>query len=209
MAYECNFIVIDLETGGLITKEGGIPPVTEIAACVVDGDTLEDIGEFSTLVRPYTDLSRYTPMALQVSSITIDMLNKEGRQPELVIKEFIAFLKKMTKKKKCILVGHNIDDFDLPIIDKFFKDFGEDLSKYVEVKTSIDTMWWMRFYKPEMAKFNLGVCLEDMNIDLQQAHRALNDTRATKSMWVKLMKNLRGKGSSSEVVKKKRIKFQF
>jgi len=207
MAYECNFIVVDIETGGLITKDG-IPPITEIAACVIDGSTLEDVGEFSVLIKPYVDLSKYTPQALAVSNITIDMLNKEGISSKEALLSFISFLKKTTKKKKSIAVAHNGDEFDLPIIDKFFTDHGEDFSKYIETKTSIDTMWWMRIYKPEMAKFNLGTCLEDLSIDLQQAHRALNDTKATKSMIVKLLSNLRGQGSS-QVVKKNRIKFQF
>lgn len=211
MAYECNYFVFDLETGGLITKdkETGIPPITEIAICAIDGETLKDLGEYSVLIKPYVTLDRYTPVALDVSNITIDMLNKEGKDPLVVIKELKEFIKKNSGKKKSILVAHNGDAFDIPIIDKFFTDHGEDLSKYVETKTSVDTMWWARMYKPSMTKFNLGVCLEDLNIDLQQAHRALNDTRATKSMFVNFMSNLRGLSSTGETVKRKRVRFQF
>lgn len=211
MAYECNYFIFDLETGGLITKdkEIGIPPITEIAVCAVNGTTLEDISEFSCLIKPYVNLDRYTPAALNVSNITIDMLNKEGKDSSTVLKELISFFKKYSGKKKSIFIAHNGDAFDIPIIDKFFQDHGEDLSKYVEVKTSIDTMWWARFQNPTMDKFNLGICLETMGIDIQQAHRALNDTRATKEMFVKFMKNLRGLSSGSEKVEKKRVKFQF
>lgn len=207
--YNCNYVVFDLETGGLIIKEKWIPPITEIAVCVVNGETLQDMGEYSSLIKPYMDLSNYTSQALDVSHITIDMLNKEGKSPIDVIKELITFIKKTSGKKKSILVGHNIDEFDIPILDKFFSDFGEDLSKYVETKTSIDTMWEMRKFRPTLDKFNLGFCLESLNIDLQQAHRALNDTRGTKSMFVKLMTNLRGLSSTGQEVKKQRIKFQF
>lgn len=207
--YNCNYVVFDLETGGLITKEKGIPPVTEVAICVVDGETLQDIAEYSSLIKPYTDLSNYTPQALEVSHITIDMLNKEGKEPLEVLRELTTLLKKTSGKKKSILVGHNIDDFDIPILDKFFSDHGEDLSKHVETKTSIDTMWWMRIFRPTLDKFNLGFCLESLNIDLQQAHRALNDTQGTKSMFIKLMTNLRGLSSTGQEVKKQRIKFQF
>lgn len=209
MAYDCNYFVFDLETGGLITKEKGIPPVTEIAICVVDGETLLDVAEYSSLVKPYVPLDNYTPMALNVSNITIDMLDREGKDANVIIQELISFIKKNSKKKKSILVAHNGDEFDIPIIDKFFTDHGEDLSKYVETKTSFDTMWLARAYKPTMAKFNLGSCLEDLNIDIQQAHRALNDTRATKDMFVKLMSNLRGLTSSRETINKTRIKFQY
>lgn len=209
MAYECNYFVTDLETGGLITKEDGIPPITEIAICVVNGEDLSDLAEYSVLVKPYTDLSKYTKQALEVSNITIDMLEKEGKDSFQVIKELTTFIKKYSNKKKSILVGHNIDLFDLPILDKFFKDHNEDLSKYIEYKSTIDTMWWARFYKPSMSKFNLGVCLEELSIDLQQAHRALNDTRGTKSMFIKFMSNLRGLSSSEEIIKKKRVRFQF
>ncbi len=207
--YNCNYIVFDLETGGLITKEKGVPPVTEVAMCVVDGETLADIGEYSSLVKPYTDLSNYTPQALEVSHITLDMLEKEGKLSQDVIKELITFIKKTSGKKKSILVGHNIDEFDIPILDKFFSDHKEDLSKYVETKTSIDTMWEMRKFRPNLDKFNLGFCLESLEIDLQQAHRALNDTRGTKSMFLKLMTNLRGLSSVGQEVKKQRVRFQF
>lgn len=209
MAYECNYFVFDLETGNLITKDEEIPPITEIAICVVDGVTLKDVAEYSTLIKPYVDLSKYTPQSLSISNITIDMLEKEGKDPTIVIKELTMFFKKYSKNKKSIFVAHNGDVFDIPIIDKFFRDYGEDLSKYVETKTSVDTMWWARMYNPLMSKFNLATCLENLDIDLQQAHRAINDARATKSMFIKFMYNLRGLSSLEKIINKKRIKFQF
>ena len=190
MSWESNIIVFDLETGGLITK-AGIPPVTEVAMVCLNYEDLSDGGEYSSLIKPYTGLENYNKMALEVSHITIDMLNKEGKDPESVLKEIIAFLKKNGGKKKPILCGHNCDEFDLPIIDKFFSDFGEDISKYVESRFSIDTMWWARIGIPELANYKLGTCLENKNIDITQAHRALNDTKATKELVKGFLQGLR------------------
>lgn len=185
---------MDLETGGLITKTTGIPPITEIAMISLNYADLSDGIEYSSLVKPYVSLDRYTQIALDTSHITIDMLEKGGKSPEVVLKECVSYLKKVGERKKPILCGHNLDAFDLPIIQKFFEDFGEDITKYVETKFSIDTMWWSRFGMPSSPNYTLGACLQEKNIDILQAHRALSDTRATKELVRVFLQNLRGSG---------------
>lgn len=194
MSWESNIIVMDLETGGLITKTTGIPPITEIAMISLNYADLSDGIEYSSLVKPYVSLDRYTQIALDTSHITIDMLEKGGKSPEVVLKECVSYLKKVGERKKPILCGHNLDAFDLPIIQKFFEDFGEDITKYVETKFSIDTMWWSRFGMPSSPNYTLGTCLQEKNIDILQAHRALSDTRATKELVRVFLQNLRGSG---------------
>lgn len=199
MSWKNNFIVFDLETGGL-RKKGWEPPITEIAMCFVDSD-LQDIGEYSSLIKTYRDSSEYAPAALQASNITLDMCNTLGQEREVVLREIVSHLKKLkVGSAKPILVGHNIDAFDIPILDYFFEEAKEDISKYVETKFTIDTLWWSRLRSPELSNFKLGTVLESEQIDLTNAHRALNDTRGNKDLFIKIMQSLRGQRGSSEVI---------
>lgn len=209
MAWGNNFIVFDLETGGL-RKKGWEPPITEIAMCFVDNN-LQDIGEYSSLIKVYKEDSEYNPAALTASNITLKMCNELGKPKEVVLKEIISLLKKNKTKQKPILVGHNIDEFDIPILDNFFAENGEDLSKYVETKYTIDTLWLARMKYPSLSNFKLGTVLETAGIDLTNAHRAMNDTKGNKDLFVEMMKCLRGEGSSdsNSIVEKFRESFTF
>lgn len=194
--YKNNFAVFDLETGGLIKKNGWIPPITEIAICAVSSD-LENMEEYGTLIVPYKDDSEYEATALQVSNITLQMCRDQGKNSEEVIKDLIKlFTKLKANGKKPVLVGHNIDDFDIPILDNFFTEHKQDLSKYVETKFTIDTKWWGRMKFPDNSGYTLGDCLQQEGIDIVNAHRALVDTRANKDLFVKWMKCLRGNSSA-------------
>lgn len=209
MAWKNNFVVFDLETGGLLSKNW-VPPITEIAICVVSND-LEDIGEYSSLIKVYKDTSEYKKEALQASNITLDMCNTQGKDKEEILTSIINILKKnKVGTSKPILVGHNIDAFDIPILDNFFTENGQDLSKYVETKFTIDTLWWSRMKYPELSNYKLGTVLESANVDLVNAHRAINDTKSNKVLFVQMMKSLRNQALSSTLdVEKFRKSFRF
>lgn len=210
--YKNNFAVFDLETGGLIKKDGWIPPITEIAICAVSND-LNDIEEYSTLIVPYKEDSQYESVALQVSNITLQMCREKGKDADEVIKDLIAlFTRLKANGKKPVLAGHNIDEFDIIILDNFFTEHKLDISKYVETKFTIDTKWWGRMKYPDNSGYTLGDCLQQEGIDIVNAHRALVDTRANKDLFVKWMKCLRGEGnvaSATENKSKFRTKFKF
>lgn len=188
--YRSPFIVFDCETGGLISK-AGIPPITEIGAVILNSE-LTEVGEFSAIVQPYVGPENYKKEAFEASNMSMEMIIREGKPSKVVLTEFINFLKKNKGEKKFILVGHNCDEFDIPILDEFFRVHGEDLSKYIESKTSVDTMWWGRMAMPEIVNHKLGTCLEAKKIDITQAHRALNDAKATKELFKKFILPLRG-----------------
>lgn len=188
--YKSPFIVFDCETGGLITK-AGIPPITEIGAVILDSE-LNEVGEFSAIIQPYVVPENYKKEAFEASNMSMEMIINEGKPSKVVLVDFINFLKKNKGEKKFIFVGHNCDEFDIPILDEFFRVHGEDLSKYIESKTSVDTMWWGRIAMPELVNHKLGTCLEAKKIDITQAHRALNDAKATKELFKKFILPVRG-----------------
>lgn len=214
MPYNNRFIVFDLETGGLI-KKGVTPPVTEIAIVVMDNE-LNIIKEYSSLIKPFYDKERafYDPKALEVSHITLDMCEKEGEESSVVAKEIQKILSDIEKgEKKSILCGHNIDDFDIPILDDFLSFHKIDLSKLVETKFTIDTKWWSRMKYPEFAKYDLGFVLENTGVDLTNAHRALTDTKGNAELVKDYIKCLRGSNSPKLIKREKtarsEFKFQF
>lgn len=213
--YPNYFVVFDLETGGLTTK-GECSPITEIAMVVVDNQ-LNDVVEYSTLIKPYVDPSKYTKEALAVSNITLQMCEEKGVEASVAAKQIIDVLKKAklpTGGKKPILVGHNIDSFDIPILDYFLTLFKHDLSKVAESSCSIDTKWWGRLAYPDLPGYTLSDCLTKEGIDNAQSHRALGDTRANKELFVNMMKKLRGEGvlfveSENKERFRKTFRFQF
>ena len=124
-------------------------------------------------------------------------------------KELVKFLKSLkVGSAKPILVGHNIDSFDIPLLDDFLSFFGEDLSKYVCTDFTIDTLWWSRVMFEESENYKLGTCCKNVGIEVINAHRALNDTIANRELIKKMISNMRGFGGSIEK-KEKRFRETF
>lgn len=188
------FLVFDTETVGLIQK-GIIPAMIEIACCPFN-QQLEDLKEYdSGVFQVYAD-KPISPQALAASGITFGQI-ENGRPSQQVADELVKYLKSLSKKpNKICLVGQNIDAFDIPILMDFLEIHGHDLSKLVNTDFTIDSMWWGRVKHPESINYKLGTLCENVNIDLANAHRAINDTRANKELVKQYIASLRGEGNS-------------
>ena len=113
--YNCCFVIYDLETGGLITKEKGIPPITEFACCILD-NSLQLVEEVDFFIKPYRTEDHYTPKALEVSNITLDLCEKKGlthqeASKKIVdvlkrAKDFLNYLNETYDNKKILIVSH-------------------------------------------------------------------------------------------------------
>ena len=135
--------VLDTETGGLDASKCAI---TQLSCQMVRLDTYEIIGVFDEYIKPYpkgdfhintnktlrkkreiekeeSAYFEYNPQALKVTGLSVDFLNKNGKDINEVADSFISFIKKCTlgtsKAYKPILVGHNIP-FDLNFLFHFF-----------------------------------------------------------------------------------------
>lgn len=215
------FIIYDLETGGLITKdkatgEPKIPPITEFAALVLNND-LEVVEEIDMFIKPYKPVECYNPEALKVSNITLELCEEQGIEAVDASKTIMDLFKKARlprQGKKPILCGHNIDSFDNIILNDFLTGYKQDLSKVVDSDFTIDTKWWGRMAYPQLSGYTLSDCLMKEDIDNEQAHRAIGDVRANKELVVKMLQRLRGQGGlfTSEDTKesfRKNFKFQM
>jgi len=207
MTHHNDFIVFDLETGGLKAEENAI---CEVAFCVMDWD-LNDVVHYNKTIAPYDKNLTYSPQALEVNKLTMAEI-KNGASSRDVLDKIINLFeasKKRTKKKP-ILCGHNIENFDFPFLEAFFKFHKVDLWKYIE-RYCVDTMWWARWRYKESENFKLGTVLGKEDIHISSSHTALGDTEATKELVKCYIKALRGDGKAAETTPEKRFRntFQF
>lgn len=154
--YVENYVIFDLETTGISTKDDAI---IEISAIKVEGHRPKE--EFSTLVNPL----RHIPAeASRVNGITDEMV-REALPLKEVLPEFLSFIGGE------ILVGHNIHTFDLVFLKQAVKEL---LNKELE-NDYIDTLSMARSCLPELNRHRLVDVAAYFSIATGGAHRALND----------------------------------
>ena len=170
-----TYVVFDIETTGF---NPGSDAITEIAAVKVkDGIVLD---EFSTFVNP----ERNIPKEVQeLTHITPDMV-KDAPKIEEALKEFLDF------SKDCVIVAHNAR-FDTSFINYYADKCGYEKPKHI-----IDTLAISREMFEGYENHKLGTIAENLGIELENAHRAINDARATAKVFIKMC----------EVVESKNIK---
>lgn len=167
-----SFCVFDIETTGLNKK---YEKITEIAVCKVKDGKIVD--EFTTFVNP----EKHIPEEVQnLTHITDDMV-KDSPTIEEVLPQFIEFT------KDSILVAHNAS-FDVGFMAHFAAEQKLEFTPYV-----IDTLTIARENYTSVENHKLGTLAEFLGVELEGAHRAINDTRATAKVFVKMIENLKKK----------------
>ena len=160
-----TYCVFDLETTGFDPENDGI---TEIAACKVRNG--EIIDEFTTFVNPEKPI----PFNVQeLTHITDEMVADAPKMSESVPK-FLEFA------KGCVFVAHNAH-FDISFISNKAKKIGIEFKPYV-----IDTYEMSLELYNAVENHKLGTLVEYLGIPLEGAHRAINDTRATAKMFIRM-----------------------
>lgn len=218
MKTSCNYILVyDFETGNLcnskcIAFENA--PCVEIAMVCIDMKTLEIVDELDRIF-PYNykeDLI-YSEQATAVHGITEQMQEELTTPLKDIYKELKTwFTKYKNPRQLCTLAGHNIggqstNGFDNPFLRNFFTYMNDDIDKYV--KYYIDTMHWAHISSLEQENYQLGTCCQLAGIDLVDAHRALNDTKANAHYLISCIKKLRGEGQIIQKVEQKRYRDSF
>lgn len=154
--YLGDYVVFDLETTGV---RPGIDQIVEISAIRVREHQV--VEEYSTLVNPKMHISA---AATAVNHIT-DQMVKDAPELAEALEGFLQFV------SDDVLVGHNIQSFDL----KFICDGAERLfGKRVE-NNYIDTLFMARLCLPQLSHHRLSDVAEYFHISTKGAHRALSD----------------------------------
>ncbi|MGN0709447.1 MAG: exonuclease domain-containing protein [Anaerovoracaceae bacterium] len=153
-----DFVIFDLETTGLSPYEDKIIEISAIK--VRDG---EASSEYSTLVDP----GCHVPFAATaINNITDEMLDGQPRIGE-ALEGFLDFA------GSDVLMGHNIERFDLPFI---YRDSSE-LFGAEPVNDYVDTLTISKLCLPDLKRHDLGTLAGYYGISTEGEHRALNDCR--------------------------------
>ncbi|MDF2700007.1 MAG: polC [Haloplasmataceae bacterium] len=165
-----KYVVYDIETTGLDPNSSEI---IEIGAIKIKDDNI--IEEFSKLIKPTLLINEFIT---NLTGITNELVSK-AQNEKVVLQEFNEFLKEAE-----IILGHNIDEFDIPFINRRLEIHGLDK---IEKKT-IDTLKLARnsiSYK-KIQNFKLDTLSEFFGIISYGSHRAIYDAKKSWEVYKKL-----------------------
>lgn len=170
-----TFVIIDLETTG---GSPGINAITEIGAQKVQGGKV--IGEFQTLVNPGVPLP---PFITVLTGITEKMLLPAPSINEV----FPQLLEFLGSESETVLVAHNAT-FDLGFLKAAASALGYTFPKF----QSLDTVKIARqvLTKDEVRNYKLDTLSQFFKTETSPTHRALDDVRATVSVFHGLIERL-------------------
>ncbi len=166
-----EIVFLDLETTSVDTRRAEI---VEIAALrfLLDNGVMRETTSFHSLVKPSRPIP---PAATSVHHITNEMV-ADAPLIEDIIGRFVDFL------GDSILAGHNIDGYDLPIIRRF----AGRICRRDIYNPTFDTLALSRELIPRVSH-TLGDLASMYGVPLKDAHRAMDDVRATAALGEKLL----------------------
>lgn len=154
--YVPDYVVFDLETTGVSTQRDAI---IEISAVKVKGGAVADT--YSTLVNP----GRSIPYAASAVNHITDEMVADAPELAAAFPQFLSFV------GDSVLVGHNIQSFDL----KFLNRASMALYQKTLDNDYIDTLYMARRCLPQLSHHRLTDLAAYFKISAEGAHRALND----------------------------------
>ncbi len=170
---DADFTVFDFETTGVSSENDRI---IEIGAVRCKNGEIVD--RFSKFVNP----ERLIPgKIVQLTNITQDMVENEPTE-DVIIPEFIDFI------GDSVLVAHNAS-FDVGFLNAACKRLG------IEIKNPhLDTLDFSRRIFTEFKNHKLGTLAKELNVALEGAHRAVNDTECLHKIFKILIEKAKEKG---------------
>ncbi|MBW7954707.1 DEAD/DEAH box helicase [Candidatus Gracilibacteria bacterium] len=177
-------IALDLETTGVNSKKDKI---LEVALIKFDENTFEIIDTFSTLINPEI------PIPEVISNIT-NIFDSDVKNAPVFDENIIKIIKNFIGDLP--ILGHNTN---------FDRDFLIENGVLIEKNLVLDTFFLSNIIFFEEKSLNLGNLCEVLNLKLEDAHRALNDTKATILLFEEIIKQFK----SLDIKQKKLLNFLF
>lgn len=213
------WIITDFETGGVELHKDAI---TEIAMQAIRGDTLEEIGRYESLIKPYD--ANYDEKAFEKTGLSLAKLEKEGKPFATVVKEVTEFLKSAnvhnnTTQYKPVLVAHNAP-FEVQCFQHLFQGAEKELEKLLQgswdfhkhfIPAYLDTMQIGRMLLAaniRVKSFSLETICEQVGVPVADGHRAMNDVLPTGEFLKHAIKALRAAEAGSAVGVDKELSFR-
>ncbi len=193
-----KIVVFDFETGNLETGEFATP--IQIAGIAMDGRTLELIpvdsgGEFCSMMKP-VHFDKIQDGALKVNKKTREEIAAAPGEAE-VWPMFCEWVKrhnpKGTKFTAPIPCGHNIVNFDIPIVESLCKRHkikASPLSPINFLDTKHITFLWFE-NSSRLEKYNLDLLRDFLGMSHEGAHDALQDCRDCATIIAKYLRLMR------------------
>lgn len=170
---DTTYCVLDLETTGFSFRT---EKITEIGVMKIkNGEVLDEFACFVNPEKPIPD------RVVEVTNITDDMV-KDAQTIDQVMPKLLDFL------GDSVLVAHNAD-FDIG----FLKYNCEQLGRKLE-NTYIDTLRLAKALFPDFKKYKLGLIADKLGIEVEVAHRALDDVDTTVKVFNIMISMLKEKG---------------
>lgn len=166
-----NVIYFDTETTGLSPIKD---EVTEIAA------------HSSTYDRSYVSFCKPTiPIPAESTAITGITNEMVADAPDFktVAQEFIEFC----GEGEVLMIAHNNIGFDMPFLREQFKK--HELCMPNEW-IFLDTLFWARYYRPDLPRHSLQYLRQIYGFAANQAHRALDDVIMLKQIFEVMIDDL-------------------
>ena len=173
---DTTYCVLDLETTGLSFRTDKI---TEVGIMKVKNG--EVIDSFSCFVNPEKPIP---PEVVEVTKITDEMV-KDAETIDKVFPKILEFV------GDSVLVAHNAD-FDIPFLKYHGNLLGYELNN-----TYMDTLRLAKVLFPEFTKYKLGFIADKLGIEVEVAHRALDDVDTTVKVMNVMMDMLKEKGAKT------------
>lgn len=161
-----KYAIVDLETTGASAKSHKI---TEIGIVLMDGTEIRET--YSTLINP----ERPIPYGITKFTGISNAMVADAPKFYEVAKKIIE----LTQNR--IFVAHNVH-FDYSFLKKEFQDLG-----YNFQRKTLCTVRLSRKYFPGHSSYSLGKISKDLGINLENAHRALDDSKACAELLIKVL----------------------
>lgn len=157
-----TILALDIETTGLDPNKDFI---IEIGAVLFSDHRIE--AEWSTLINPGRPIP---PFITQLTGITNQMVLQAPPIQDVLneLQDFAA---------DSPIIGHNIS-FDLAFLHKH---------KILEHNDRIDTYELAAVLLPNAGRYNLGALTQALRVPFPATHRALDDARATRGVYLRLL----------------------
>lgn len=160
-----KYTVVDVETTGNVNQGR----MTEICIITIENNIITDV--YSSLINPQENIPRNI---IALTGITNEIVADAPK-----FKEIAATIQQKTKD--AIFVAHNVN-FDFGFLKKEFEFLGEKFSR-----KKLCTVRLSRKLLPGLPSYSLGRLCRSVGISLENAHRAETDTRATATLFLKVL----------------------
>lgn len=184
MSKESLYCIVDIETTG---GQKGRHKMTEIAMILFDGERVVD--QFESLINPEMSIPYHITQLTGISNAMVENAPKFYE----VAKKIVEFT------QDNIFVAHNVF-FDYNFIQAEFRELG-----FPFRARKMCTVRLARKIFPGHKSYSLGNICRDLNIEIQNRHRAMGDALATTELFRQMIQKSPEKISTIEEQSSKRL----